>query len=85
MTDRNRKGPHKCPVCGKYEFDSWNSYDICPECGWEDDSMQEEAPDDDLGANGMSLNEYKADYESGWRPVWLQEKTDDKAVENAAS
>lgn len=25
---------HKCPVCGKYEFQRWNSHDICPVCGW---------------------------------------------------
>lgn len=74
---KNNEGPHKCPICGKTEFSSWNSYEICPECGWEDYYAQEEFPDDDLGPNYMSLNEYKAKYESGWRPEWLDE-TDDE-------
>ena len=74
--DQIKKGPHKCPICGKHEFPSWNSYDICPECGWEDDSKQELTPDDDLGANCLSLNDYKADYESGWRPEWLTNESE---------
>ena len=81
----DKKGPRKCPVCGKHEFSSWNSYEICPECGWEDDSMQEVTPDDDLGANGMSLNEYKAKYESGWRPEWLDEEQNASSAQKAVS
>ena len=65
---KREDGPRKCPVCGKYEFLEWNSYDVCPECGWEDYSEQENYPDDDLGPNRMSLNEYKAKYKSGWCP-----------------
>ena len=34
--------PHKCPVCGEYEFDDEASFDICPVCGWEDDGMEDE-------------------------------------------
>ena len=66
-------GKHLCPVCGKYEFDSYSSYDICDNCGWEDDGFQEENPDEENCANEMSLNQYKAAYESGWRPDWLTE------------
>ena len=44
--------PHKCPVCGEYEFKDENSYDICPVCGWEDDGYF-----DGGGANDMSLEE----------------------------
>ena len=56
---------HRCPVCGRTVFPEWNSYELCEECGWEDDGGQEDYPDDDLGANAISLNEYRADYESG--------------------
>ena len=67
---------HKCPVCGKHEFSGLDSYEICPECGWEDEKFQENHPDEDIGANEMSLNEYKAAYESGWRPEWLKADED---------
>ena len=62
---KHKKAPHKCPICGKYEFPDRNSYDICPNCGWED----EEASDEDdlisyiLGANGMTKQRYREQYE----------------------
>lgn len=35
----------KCPVCGKYTFQSGpGSYEICPVCGWEDDKAQYKDP-----------------------------------------
>ena len=49
--------PHKCPVCGEYEFEDECSYDICPVCGWEDDDWFEGG-----GANEMSLEEAKEDF-----------------------
>lgn len=49
--------PHKCPVCGEYEFEDINSYDICPVCGWEDEDYY-----DGGGANDMSLEEAKKDF-----------------------
>ncbi|MCD8379152.1 MAG: hypothetical protein LUC95_02250 [Lachnospiraceae bacterium] len=63
---------HKCPVCGKTEFENKGSYDICENCGWEDDWYQEENPDEDVGANEYSLNVYKDKYDSVWRPDWLK-------------
>ncbi len=52
----------KCPVCGQYEFRRENDFDICSVCGWENDVIQLENPDEDLGANQTSLNEYRQDY-----------------------
>lgn len=69
---------HKCPVCGKSVF--WGrstTYDICVICGWEDDRYMEDEPDDYSGANEMSLNEYRAAYQAGWRPSYLYENADD--------
>ena len=52
----------KCPVCGKYEFNDLNDFDICPVCGWENDVIQLEDPDYDGGANHISLNEARMIY-----------------------
>lgn len=58
-------GRHKCPVCGNYEFPEFNSYDVCEVCGWEDDSIQEENPDEECCANQMSLNQARRAYSKG--------------------
>lgn len=46
-----------CPVCGKYMFESAGEFDICPVCNWEDDLVQLDDPDEEGGANRMSLNQ----------------------------
>ena len=54
----------KCPVCGKYTFQSGpGSYEICPVCGWEDDKAQYKDPTLKGGANKLSLKEYKEQHE----------------------
>lgn len=57
------KWKHKCPVCGRYEFQVYNSYDICEVCGWEDCAVQEEEPDYAGGVNALSLNDAKRQYQ----------------------
>ncbi|MCC8135609.1 MAG: hypothetical protein LIO40_02905 [Ruminococcus sp.] len=59
------EGKHKCPVCGKYEFENRDSFDICEVCGWEDDDFQLKKPDYKGGANKMSLNEAIEAYKNG--------------------
>lgn len=65
--------PHMCPVCGKFEFDSHGSFDICDVCGWEDDPIQEE-DDEAGGANWESLRGYRALYKAGKHNATDEEK-----------
>ena len=73
-----KRTPHKCPVCGKTVFPYVGSFDVCGVCGWEDDDFQERHPNEDYGANEMSLTEYKAKYDAGWRADWLDDIADDE-------
>ena len=61
-TDNYVPMPHKCPVCGKYEFKDEGSFDTCPLCGWKDDSVQFDNPDCEGGANKLSLKQYRKEY-----------------------
>ena len=56
---------HLCPVCGKYEFEESLSFDICEVCGWEDDWIEGNDPDEESGANHLSLNEAKEKWSRG--------------------
>ena len=62
LEDNYTPEPHKCPVCGKYKFMEIDSHDICPVCGWEDDSLMEEDTEYCNGANPCSLGEYRKRY-----------------------
>lgn len=61
-TDNYVETPHKCPICGRYEFADASCFDICPFCGWEDDGTEDDA--EILGANDLRFSEYKKRYES---------------------
>jgi len=50
----------KCPVCGLYDFERRNDFDICEICEWQNDGVQMGDPDYDGGANSESLNQYRA-------------------------
>lgn len=52
-----------CPVCGYHTFEIVGDWDICPVCGWNSDPVQEAMPDDPTGANGISLNEARQNFE----------------------
>ncbi len=60
----NRRYP--CPVCGYLTLDEEppGTFNICPVCFWEDDSVQANDAGYRGGANVVSLNEAKANYAS---------------------
>ncbi|MGN1014279.1 MAG: CPCC family cysteine-rich protein [Butyricicoccus sp.] len=61
----NEMKKNNCPCCGQTVVEE---YDICNECGWENDPIQREKPDFRGGANRMSLKEARAAYAAG-KPV----------------
>src|SRR5262245_43688073 len=69
MTHRNvfasaEDGPYTCPCCGHATLSERGGYEICGECGWEDDGQDEH--DSEVvrgGPNGStSLALYRAEY-----------------------
>ena len=52
----------KCVVCGKYEFEEYDDYDICPVCNWENDNLQYDDHNYSGGANKLSVNEARIEY-----------------------
>lgn len=52
----NGKFPCACCGCLVYDGDPSGTYWICPECGWEDDPVQNADPEYEGGANKKSLN-----------------------------
>lgn len=53
-----------CPVCQHLTFETVGAWDTCPVCGWNSDPVQETMPDDPTGANGISLNEARRNYQT---------------------
>lgn len=50
---------HPCPCCGQSTIEESGNYEICPVCGWEDDSVQADDPEFSGGANILSLKEVR--------------------------
>ena len=54
----NKKYMTKCACCGEIV----EKYDVCDNCGWQDDNIQNNNPDFVGGANMISLKEAKENY-----------------------
>ena len=70
MIDIQKYREMDCPVCGKFYFSKLDDDDIalfdiiqCSVCGWINDLAQTENPDSTDGANELSLNAYRKNYE----------------------
>ena len=48
-----------CPCCGSVSLDRLGQYELCDDCGWEDDPLQSADPDSTEGYNILSLNDAK--------------------------
>ena len=62
-----------CPCCGNRTLEDIGEFDVCKVCMWEDDPLQRDNPDDDMGANTMSLNEA--------RVIWVARNVSPPAYE----
>ena len=49
--------PVPCPCCAKPSLSEPHVWEVCPGCGWTDDPQQSADPDEQDGANGISLND----------------------------
>lgn len=65
---------HPCPCCNQNTLEEVDFYNICPVCGWEDDPGQRAHPDDNIGANDMSLNDARASYRKGLQVKSLEDQ-----------
>ncbi|GHS91164.1 hypothetical protein FACS1894139_01270 [Planctomycetales bacterium] len=54
-----------CACCGERTLSADSRFEICPRCGWEDDDIQNDAPNWAGGANMLSLNQYKTAWSVG--------------------
>jgi hypothetical protein len=55
----------KCACCGKKTLEAGISYDYCPVCGWQDDSIQNNDTAYVGGANFISLDQAKKAFAAG--------------------
>ena len=69
---------YNCPCCGKTVFKEEHLFEICPNCGWEDDLVQFRNPDFEGGANFFSLNKYKTLFLAGKNAKQLQDSAKKK-------
>ncbi|MCL2198331.1 MAG: hydrolase [Defluviitaleaceae bacterium] len=60
---------HACPCCGERTLPDVGEFDICKTCKWEDDPLQREDHDDDMGANMLSLNQYREKWQRNNEPL----------------
>ena len=59
-----RDGLFACPCCDDYCVTEAGGFEICENCGWEDDPAQEAQPNLGGGANRVSLMEARSNYHS---------------------
>lgn len=53
---------HMCPICGKHQFPSDCNYEVCPYCGWQNDSVMNDDPSYWGGANALCQLDHRLRY-----------------------
>lgn len=53
-----------CPICRSHTFAVLGDWNVCPVCGWVSDPVQEAMHDDPTGANSISLNEARQNFQA---------------------
>jgi hypothetical protein len=63
--EKNVYGKYKCVCCGYYTLNisPTNTFQICPICFWEDDGVQYNDSNYEGGANNVSLNQARKNFE----------------------
>lgn len=59
---KNKGNKYQCACCGEYTLDEDYRFQICSNCFWEQEDLQEDDPEYEGGPNGKSLNEYRKEY-----------------------
>ena len=53
---------YPCPCCGYLTLSQKESFEICMVCYWQDDGLQAEKSDYEGGANQVSLNQARSNF-----------------------
>ena len=75
---------YKCACCGEYTLtEAAGCYEICKNCGWEEDEVQNDLIDFRGGANVISLREAREIYKKAIKENLNPWQEIDKANDNA--
>ncbi len=61
-TDKANYDLNPCPCCGSLVITTLGEYELCDVCDWEDDPIQSAEPDYAGGANQISLNQARKEW-----------------------
>ena len=53
---------NQCPVCENHSLDTYDQYEICEICEWEDCGYMRDNPDESSGANWLTLNQARTNW-----------------------
>jgi hypothetical protein len=68
-----------CPVC--HSFSVQQEYDICADCGWEDDHLSRSDEFTSLNANHVPFGAFKEFFQQTSQPFWVFRRTWKRAYE----